>query len=122
MRFGVLVDGDAPGRSRGVDVDEDGIGGLREGRMYQLVHQHHAVRHVTRCSQIEEVEIDATDDRGRRWYRLRPKTPRGADSMGSNSTPVSRTRTRAVRRLARVRTAVEQANHGQRNFGARSTR
>jgi hypothetical protein len=31
-------------------------------------------------------EIDATDDRGRRWYRLRPKPRRGTDFMGLNST------------------------------------
>ena len=33
-----------------------------------------------------EDEIDATDDRGRRWYRLRLKPPRGTDIMGLNST------------------------------------
>ena len=35
----VLLDGQAPGPSHGVDVDEDGNGLLREGRMYQLVRQ-----------------------------------------------------------------------------------
>src|SRR4051794_14285749 len=35
--FRVLLDGDAPGRSHGVDVDDDGNGVLREGRLYQLV-------------------------------------------------------------------------------------
>jgi len=42
--FNVLVDGEAPGPSHGVDVDEDGNGVLREGRMYQLVRQHDEVR------------------------------------------------------------------------------
>ena len=42
--FRVLLDGEAPGRSHGVDVDEDGNGSLRDGRMYQLVRQHDAVR------------------------------------------------------------------------------
>jgi thiol-disulfide isomerase/thioredoxin len=37
--FRVLLDGEAPGRSRGVDVDEDGNGTLRDGRLYQLVRQ-----------------------------------------------------------------------------------
>jgi thiol-disulfide isomerase/thioredoxin len=37
--FRVLVDGEAPGRSHGVDVDEQGDGVLDEGRMYQLVRQ-----------------------------------------------------------------------------------
>jgi thiol-disulfide isomerase/thioredoxin len=41
--FRVLLDGEAPGRSHGVDVDEDGNGLLRHGRMYQLVRQHDGV-------------------------------------------------------------------------------
>jgi hypothetical protein len=45
--FRVLVDGEAPGRSAGVDVDEDGNGLLAEGRMYQLVRVHDAVRERT---------------------------------------------------------------------------
>jgi hypothetical protein len=40
IRFRVLLDGEAPGRSHGVDVDEDGSGLLTDGRMYQLVRQH----------------------------------------------------------------------------------
>lgn len=35
--FRVLLDGQPPGVSRGVDVDADGHGVLREGRLYQLV-------------------------------------------------------------------------------------
>jgi thiol-disulfide isomerase/thioredoxin len=45
--FRVLLDGDAPGTSHGVDVDEDGMGQLREGRLYQLVRQHGPVRERT---------------------------------------------------------------------------
>ena len=45
--FRVLLDGKAPGRSHGVDVDQDGNGVLRDGRMYQLVRQHDAVRERT---------------------------------------------------------------------------
>jgi len=41
--FRVLLDGQAPGSSHGVDVDEDGNGLLREGRLYQLVREHDAV-------------------------------------------------------------------------------
>jgi hypothetical protein len=47
MPFRGLVDGDAPRRSRGVDVDEDGNGVLRDGRRYQLVREHDAVRERT---------------------------------------------------------------------------
>jgi len=42
--FRVLLNGEAPGLSRGVDVDEDGNGLLREGRWYQLAREHDAVR------------------------------------------------------------------------------
>jgi len=42
--FTVLLDGAAPGAAHGVDVDEQGHGVLREGRMYQLVRQRDGVR------------------------------------------------------------------------------
>jgi thiol-disulfide isomerase/thioredoxin len=45
--FRVLLDGQAPGPSHGVDVHEDGKGVLDDGRMYQLVRQHDAVRERT---------------------------------------------------------------------------
>ena len=45
--FRVLLDGEAPGPSHGVDVDDDGNGLLRDGRLYQLVRQHDAVRQRT---------------------------------------------------------------------------
>jgi hypothetical protein len=45
--FRVLLDGHAPGPSHGVDVDEDGNGVLKEGRMYQLVRAHGAIRERT---------------------------------------------------------------------------
>jgi thiol-disulfide isomerase/thioredoxin len=45
--FRLLLDGEAPGPSHGVDVDEDGNGLLREGRLYQLVREHDAVRERT---------------------------------------------------------------------------
>jgi thiol-disulfide isomerase/thioredoxin len=45
--FRVLLGGEAPGRSHGVDVDEDGSGLLTHGRMYQLVRQHGDVRERT---------------------------------------------------------------------------
>jgi thiol-disulfide isomerase/thioredoxin len=45
--FRVSLDGEAPGPSAGVDVDEDGNGVLRDDRMYQLVRQHDVVRDRT---------------------------------------------------------------------------
>ena len=45
--FRVLLDGEPPGPSHGVDVDEEGHGVLRNGRMYQLVRHHGKVRERT---------------------------------------------------------------------------
>jgi thiol-disulfide isomerase/thioredoxin len=45
--FRVLLDGEAPGLSHGVDVDEDGNGVLGDGRLYQLVREHEVVRQRT---------------------------------------------------------------------------
>jgi thiol-disulfide isomerase/thioredoxin len=45
--FRVLLDGEAPGPSHGVDVDEEGSGLLEEDRLYQLVRQDGAVRERT---------------------------------------------------------------------------
>ena len=45
--FRLLIDGQPPGSSHGVDVDEDGNGVLRDGRLYQLVREHGAVRERT---------------------------------------------------------------------------
>ena len=43
----MLLDGEPPGPSHGVDVDEEGNGVLRDGRLYQLVRQHDPVRQRT---------------------------------------------------------------------------
>ncbi len=45
--FRVLLDGQAPGSSHGADVDEDGNGLLRDGRLYQLVRQRGAIHQRT---------------------------------------------------------------------------
>jgi thiol-disulfide isomerase/thioredoxin len=45
--FRVLVDGERPGPSHGVDVDEDGHGVLHDGRLYQLIRAHHTPRERT---------------------------------------------------------------------------
>jgi thiol-disulfide isomerase/thioredoxin len=42
--FRVLLDGEPPGPSHGVDVDDEGNGLLDDGRMYQLVREHDTVR------------------------------------------------------------------------------
>src|SRR5215831_4385871 len=39
VRFRVLIDGQPPGTSRGVDIDDEGHGRLDEPRMYQLIRQ-----------------------------------------------------------------------------------
>jgi hypothetical protein len=45
--FRVKLDGEPPGLSHGVDVDGDGDGVLRDGRLYQLVRQTGAIRDRT---------------------------------------------------------------------------
>jgi thiol-disulfide isomerase/thioredoxin len=45
--FRLLLDGEAPGPSHGVDVAEDGHGVLLDGRLYQLVREHDGVRERT---------------------------------------------------------------------------
>jgi thiol-disulfide isomerase/thioredoxin len=45
--FCVRLDDATPGSSHGVDVDEDGNGSLKEGRLYQLVREDGAVRERT---------------------------------------------------------------------------
>ena len=45
--FRVLLDGEAPGPSAGVDVQDDGTGVLRDGRLYQLIRQHDTVHEQT---------------------------------------------------------------------------
>ena len=45
--FSVRIDGQPPGLSHGVDVDEDGHGVLTEGRLYQLVRTRGAVHEKT---------------------------------------------------------------------------
>src|SRR5262245_14114747 len=45
--FCLRLDGSEPGVSHGLDVDEHGNGVLRDGRLYQLVRQHDAIRDRT---------------------------------------------------------------------------
>jgi Thioredoxin like C-terminal domain len=39
IRFRILIDGQAPGKAHGTDVDEEGNGTIKEPRMYQLIRQ-----------------------------------------------------------------------------------
>jgi thiol-disulfide isomerase/thioredoxin len=59
IRFRVLLDGEAPGASHGVDVDQDGNGLLQDGRMYQLVREHEAVRDRTLQITFQEPGAEA---------------------------------------------------------------
>jgi thiol-disulfide isomerase/thioredoxin len=45
--FRVLLDDEPPGASHGIDVDQDGSGLLRDGRLYQLVREHDTIRERT---------------------------------------------------------------------------
>jgi Thioredoxin like C-terminal domain len=43
----VLLDGEVPGPAHGFDIDDEGNGLLRHGRLYQLVRQDGEVRERT---------------------------------------------------------------------------
>ena len=47
VRFRVLIDGQPPSASRGVDVDDEGHGTVDEPRMYQLIRQKGPIKDVT---------------------------------------------------------------------------
>lgn len=47
VRYRVTLDGSAPGHDHGLDVADDGIGTVREPRLYQLVRQTGSVRDRT---------------------------------------------------------------------------
>jgi len=57
--FRVLLDGAAPGPSHGGDVDEDGNGILKSGRLYQLVRQPDPVRERTLTITFSEPGAEA---------------------------------------------------------------
>ena len=76
--FRVLVDDEPPGASHGVDVDQDGNGLLRDGRMYQLVREHDTVRERT----LEITFLEA----GARGVRLHVRVA-GAGNPGRGCLP-----------------------------------
>jgi thiol-disulfide isomerase/thioredoxin len=57
--FRVLLDGESPGSSHGVDVDENGNGVLRDSRLYQLVRAHNEVDDRTLEVTFSEVGAEA---------------------------------------------------------------
>jgi thiol-disulfide isomerase/thioredoxin len=57
--FRLRLDGEAPGPSHGLDVDEDGNGVLADGRMYQLVRQQGAIGERTLSIEFAEPGAEA---------------------------------------------------------------
>jgi thiol-disulfide isomerase/thioredoxin len=57
--FRVLLDGEPPGPSHGEDVDEQGNGTVRDGRLYQLTRAHDAVRERTLEITFDEPGVEA---------------------------------------------------------------
>ncbi|MBV9046812.1 MAG: hypothetical protein JOY58_00990 [Solirubrobacterales bacterium] len=57
--FRVLLDGEVPGSSHGVDTDEDGSGQLGAGRLYQLVRQRGPVRERTLTITFLDAGVEA---------------------------------------------------------------
>jgi len=59
IRFRVLLDGEVPGASHGVDTDEAGSGQLGYGRLYQLVRQRGPVRERTLTITFLDAGVEA---------------------------------------------------------------
>jgi thiol-disulfide isomerase/thioredoxin len=59
IRFRVRIDGEAPGDAHGGDVDANGDGVLREGRLYQLVRQPGRIRDRTLEIEFREPGAEA---------------------------------------------------------------
>jgi len=57
--FRITLDGEIPGPSHGIDVDEQGNGLLRDGRLYQLVRQDGAVHERTLEIVFREPGVEA---------------------------------------------------------------
>jgi thiol-disulfide isomerase/thioredoxin len=57
--FRVLVDGEPPGTSHGLDVEDDGNGVLRDGRLYQLLREVNTVRERTLEITFQEAGAEA---------------------------------------------------------------
>ncbi|MFC3502050.1 redoxin domain-containing protein [Micromonospora krabiensis] len=57
--FRVLLDGEPPGPSHGVDVDEDGFGVVEDARLYQLVRQWDTIRDRTVEITFREPGVEA---------------------------------------------------------------
>jgi hypothetical protein len=57
--FRVLLDGEAPGAARGVDVDDAGNGLLDDDRLYQLVRQRGAAEERTFAIAFQKPGVEA---------------------------------------------------------------
>ena len=57
VRFKVTLNGTAPGRDHGVDIDTEGNGVIREQRLYQLIRQRGNI--AVRTFRIEFLDADA---------------------------------------------------------------
>ncbi len=59
MRFKVTLDGRAPGRDAGMDIDADGIGMVRDQRLYQLIRHKDGQRERTFAIEFLDPGIEA---------------------------------------------------------------
>lgn len=59
VRFRVTIDGNAPGKDRGVDIDAQGNGVVREQRLYQLLRQSGAVQDRTFTIEFLDAGVQA---------------------------------------------------------------
>jgi cytochrome c biogenesis protein CcdA/thiol-disulfide isomerase/thioredoxin len=59
VRFRVTIDGAAPEADRGIDVDESGVGSVREQRLYQLIRQSGEVQDHTFTIEFLDAGVQA---------------------------------------------------------------
>ncbi len=59
VRFRVTMNGAAPGKDSGVDVDANGVGVVREHRLYNLVRQSGPVREAEFVIEFLDAGVDA---------------------------------------------------------------
>jgi hypothetical protein len=59
VRFRVILDGKAPGQAAGVDVTADGLGSVKEQRLYQLIRQREPIEDRTFTIEFLDPGVEA---------------------------------------------------------------
>ena len=59
LRFRVTIDGKPPGKDRGVDINEQGLGTVTDHRLYQLIRQSGEIRDRTFTIEFLDAGVQA---------------------------------------------------------------